>query len=231
LTAEADTVAGFTVYNISSEGTGFVKYKVTCKGQTFELAQIVTDSTVFEKKNDAEGGASTKYGISLDSFLGELDSNGQLLAPTDTSYALRSDEILRLNSASVSALPKTNLTEIDLPNLVQWGGGTFFSTFQNCASLTSVSLGISSLTPPGMMQSFQNCTALKRVELPNLADIGESSMVRAFLSCTALEYVNLSGLKTITSYDGMQQTFQSCTSLKYVDMSNLSSIANGGVFS
>lgn len=225
LTPEADKISDFTIYILNS-GDADKTYTVTCKGQTFKLTQNTTESSVFDLKPAPE--PAEKYGVSIDNFLGDVNENGLLLAPTTKSYELKSDEILRLNAGSVSTLPKTNLTAIDLPNLVQWGGFALFQTFNGCTSLTSLKLGLTSLIPPGMMSSFKNCTGLKSVDLSKLSDIAESSLVTAFEGCTSLEYVNLSGLREITSQDGMQQTFKGCTSLKYIDMSNLSSIPNSG---
>lgn len=122
LTPEAGKIDGYAIYDVSSQGAGSTKYRVSCGGQYFELTQITTEAAVIEVEKSG-GGSSEKYGISLDSLLGDVDANGVLQAPTNTSLEFVSDEIQSIQSAASLSFLKGSkqLTKIDLPNLTTVG--------------------------------------------------------------------------------------------------------------
>ena len=86
LTADEDKVDGFTVYTLSSSGTGFVEYTVEVDGvaEKQKIVQIVTDSTVFEVGGTGGGGDLSEYAkktwveAEISGFVTEDDLSGKV---------------------------------------------------------------------------------------------------------------------------------------------------------
>ena len=97
LTPEADKISGFTIYLLNA-GDADVVYTVTCNGQSFKLTQNTTESSVFDLKQPSpEPGSTSKYGATLDVWLGDVDENGALQNPTLSGFAFETDEIRAFN--------------------------------------------------------------------------------------------------------------------------------------
>lgn len=151
LTAESDKVAGFTIYNVSSGETNEVKYTITCNGQTFGLTQVVTNSTVFEKKNSD---VKTEYVIAI----GNID-NG-VLSRASISSVVEIDD----NALEGAYAGNTNLVNVSFPNTTTVGDGGLKNTFAGCTSLKTADFSkLSTVGTDGLNGTFNGCTSLEIV--------------------------------------------------------------------
>lgn len=150
LTAESDKVAGFTIYNVSSGETNEVKYTITCNGQTFGLTQVVTNSTVFEKKNSD---VKTEYVIAI----GNID-NG-VLSRASVSSVVSVD-----NNALEGAYNFRPITNVSFPNMTTIGDEGMKNTYLSCTQLKTVDFSkLSTVGTDGLDGTFNGCTSLEIV--------------------------------------------------------------------
>lgn len=131
------------------------------------------------------GGGSTKYGMTIDNLVGDVDSSGQLQFPS-TPFSFSSTEIKSLVSYALyyRFYNNTGLTSVNLPNLTSCGTNGLYTTFSGCTNLTSVNLP--KLASGTLGNTFSECTSLTSVELPEF----HGALSYTFLGCTALEVVD-----------------------------------------
>ena len=159
LTAESDKINGFTIYNVSSEGTGTTKYTITCKGQVFTLTQVTTDSTVFEKKTNE---IKTEYVV----VIGNID-DGVLSRASVSSVITVSD-----NALEGAFSGNTNLVNVGFPNMTDIYTEGMKDTYSGCTSLKTVDFSkLSAVGTDGLDGTFSGCTSLEIVLFQNSAAV------------------------------------------------------------
>ena len=120
-------------------------------------------------------GGGTKYGVSVDSVLGEVDSNGVLQSP-NIPFSFESIDVksISYNALNGRFTTITSLTTVNLPNLTNVEISGMTGAFYGCTSLSSVSIDeLSSIGDGGMHSAFKGCTSLTTVNLPNLTSVGD----------------------------------------------------------
>ena len=159
LTAEADKINGFTIYSVSSEGTGATKYTITCNGQKFELVQITTDSTVFEKKTNE---IKTEYVVAIGNIDEGVLSRSSTSAVTEVAdYALKG-----------AFSGNINVTNVSFPNMTDIGQEGMKDTFNGCSALITVDFSkLSAVGTDGLDGTFSGCTSLEIVLFQNSAAV------------------------------------------------------------
>ena len=158
VTAEADTVGGFKIYNVASTETGAVKYTITCGSQVFELTQIATDSTVFEKKTNE---VKTEYVIAI----GNIDAG--VLSRASVSSVISVD-----NNALENAYNFRPIANVSFPNMTDIGDEGMKNTYLSCTQLKTVDFSkLSAVGTDGLNGTFKGCTALEIVLFQNSAAI------------------------------------------------------------
>lgn len=133
---------------------------------------------------------ASKYGVSGDSVLGNVDQNGELQPPS-TSFTFQSDAIVSIpmNMMYNKFYRNTALVEVSLPNLTTVG--------QN-----------------GMNGAFNGCTALKTVVIPKLSTVGANGLNNMLYGCTAIEVVDFSQatavptLSNVNTFTNTNNTYQ-----------------------
>lgn len=151
LTPETDKINGFTIYEVSSEGPGATKYAIVCKGQTLELTQVATDSTVFEKKNIE---IKTEYIVAI----GDID-DGVLSRQSTSAVTEVADYALKGAFSN-----NTNVTNVSFPNLTDIGQEGMKDTFNGCSALVTVDFSkLSAVGTDGLDGTFSGCTSLEIV--------------------------------------------------------------------
>lgn len=133
---------------------------------------------------------ASKYGVSGDSVLGNVDQNGELQPPS-TPFTFQSDAIVSIpmNMMYNKFYRNTALVEVSLPNLTTVG--------QN-----------------GMNGAFNGCTALKTVVLPKLSTVGANGLNNMLYGCTAIEVVDFSQatavptLSNVNTFTNTNNTYQ-----------------------
>lgn len=151
VTAEADTVGGFKIYDVASTGTGAVKYTITCGSQVFELTQITTDSTVFEKKTNE---VITEYVIAIGNI-----ADG-VLSRASVSSVVSVDN----NALEGAFAGNTNIVNVSFPNMTDIGESGMKDAYSGCTSLKTADFSkLSAVGTDGLNGTFNGCTSLEIV--------------------------------------------------------------------
>ena len=221
LTPEADKISGFTIYLLNA-GDADVTFTITCNGQSFKLTQNTTASSVFDFK-PAEV-PQTKYGASLDVWLGDIDENGVLQSPTLSAFEFNSDKIRAFTVQGAAPIKSfaSKVNRVNLPNLLSVGSYSMWQAFKGSTVLSSVNLSaLTTVDEGGMLYAFQNCTGLKAVNFPALTTVGTQALQTALNGCTSLQVVNMSSLSSVTGTQALGQMCKGCTSLISINLDNL----------
>ena len=137
---------------------------------------------------------TSKYGLTLDNFLGSVNANGAIQAPTNG--ALYSTQIKSIPNWSAALQYRfyrdTKITGVSLPNLTTIGHYGINNTFYGCTSLVSVDLsGATSIGDYGINNAFRGCTSLTSANFSNVASGGQYGLNASFYGCTSLKTVYL----------------------------------------
>ena len=142
----------------------------------------------------------TKFGASVDTWLGDVDENGVLNKTTWKGA---------LNFAGVKTVAISGLNY----------------AFYGCTGITSVDLSsLQTVDGSSMQYAFYNCSGITSVDLSLLQTVGSSGLNRTFYGCTGITSVDLSSLQTVES-NGLNSAFYGCTGITSVDLSSLQSVA------
>lgn len=176
---------------------------------------------------EGSGGSSTKYGASIDNFLGDIDANDQLLAPTgqvDLVFTgVRTLGISALNcglaGVNVNSASFPDLTEIDntdamiycfrdstiksasfpeLTRICKGFGHSFYSSPVETISFPKLTTIIGGSQDYGMHYAFYSSN-ITSIEFPKLTTLEGAShcFTQAFYSCSSLTTVSFPKLETI----------------------------------
>ena len=195
------------------------------------------------------GGSATKYGISIDDLLGEVNASGQLQLPTGGNVDLVVSGFTSINSyvfnykfARSNAIKSAVFPDLEHAN----GTSCFDRAFNNCTQLISVSFPklVSANGQSAFSYSFQGDTKLKTASFPLLEEATQSNAFQyMFGGCTLLENIDFSSLRVVgsssatsTNYRQFYYTFQNCNKLTSISFPALEEIwcngtaANTGTF-
>lgn len=151
------------------------------------------------------GGSSTKYGLTIDDLIGDLDSNGQLLQPTGGD---------------------TDVVFTGMTKMVTYA--LYYKFSRNLKIRTASFPALTTLnTSNAMSYAFYNATNLKSASFPLLATVsGTTALGYTFYGCTALTSVSLPELTTVSGTTGCQYLFYGCTALETVSFPKLKTIGS-----
>lgn len=155
---------------------------------------------------EGSGGSETKFGLGIDSFIGDV-SSGTLQAPTleETDLVFSGVTDLGFNALAYAFYGK-GVTSISFPNLV------------NCSSYQ------------GLGHAFTSCQLLSSVSFPNLTTIsGNSAFVEAFGNISSGNKslsISMPELTTISGQYAMDYVFTSNNDLKSLSLPKLTTIGN-----
>lgn len=139
-----------------------IKSAIEAKGVS-DVGDVLADYAT--KIGQISGGGSTKFGMTIDSVVGDVNSSGQLQLPS-TPFSFSSTEIISLANEALyyKFYNNTALTSVNLPNLTAcWVNGLQYA-FYGCTNLTSINLP--KLASGTLNTTFRGCTSLTSVELP-----------------------------------------------------------------
>ena len=150
------------------------------------------------------GGATTKWGISIDDLMGDVTSD-TLQVPTGGNIDM-----------TISGFKK----------LAQYALYYKFVRSTRIKSVTFTDLE-QAATSYAMQYCFYYCTSIQSVDLSKLKTInGSSAFGNVFYGCSALKTVDLSSLETVNTSSCCQYAFYSCANLESIDFSNLKTIGS-----
>lgn len=150
------------------------------------------------------GGGATKYGCTVDDFLGDTNSSGQL------------------------QLAAGNDKDLVFPNVKSLAAYALMYKFYRNNALKSVEFPALTTcsTSSCMDYAFSTSTNIVTASFPALTTIGASCWSYTFNGCTKLQSVDLSALESVTGTTAMQYAFGGCTALESIDFSSLKVIGN-----
>ena len=195
------------------------------------------------------GGGGTKYNCTVDDFLGDTNSSGQLQLVTGNNKDLVFPNVKSLVAyALMYKFYRNNaLKSVEFPALTTCSTSSCMNyAFSTSTNIVSASFpALTTISASCWSYAFNGCTKLKTVDLSALESVtGTTAMQYAFGGCTALESVDFSALKVIgsssatsTNYRQFYYTFQNCNKLTSLTFPALETIycngtaANTGTFS
>lgn len=160
------------------------------------------------------GAPATKFGMSIDNLLGDVDESGVLTAPKEP-FVFDGTGITAFNYAAMQGRFGSDnvagpipVTKILLPDL---------------------------LSVLGTVEKFaENATMLTEVDIRNLRSFSagdtfsSSAWASAFRNCTSLSVLRADNVADISTSYACQQMFSGCVSLKSTGLPNLAIISGGG---
>lgn len=199
------------------------------KGATLPATQ--NSANLSSTINSIEGGGmAEKYGITVDNFLGDVDSTGKLLLPT--SGTLNAVGIKKVDDYALSCKFGGNawgtsraqgLAHIIFPDLTYIGNAGFGYFYTYSTDLETVSFPeLLQIGQCGMQSAFQNNSKLRSALFPKLKICSGmySSLSGTFSNCPKLEEVNFDSLETLTQ-SALSSAFSSCSKLKTLSFPSL----------
>ena len=189
------------------------------------------------------GGGATKYGCTVDDFLGDINSSGQLQLPTgnDKDLVVTNVKSLAAHALMYKFYQNDALKSVEFPALTTCSAsGCMYYAFSNSKNIVTASFpALTTISASCWAYAFSECPKLQRVDLSALESVtGTVAMQHAFRGCTALESIDFSSLKVIgnsttTNMDYMQfyYTFNNCSKLTTMEFPSLEAIYCNGTAS
>ena len=178
---------------------------------------------------------SSKYGATMDNFLGDVDENGTYIAPSNPANIVFSGATnigeYALYRAFNYETPVESVTFPDVENLTN--GYSLNECFYFSIYLKSLSFPkLKEITGKGIMSNAcYYAQRLETISFPLLEKIytgmyGGYSFNYAFYNCSDLKLASFPNLVTITDEGVFNEAFYNCTSLESADFSKLSYISS-----
>ena len=201
--------------------------KTAIKGALQNRGVTVSDTDTFRSYADKVGQIGetvekTKFGASVDTFIGDIDENGVLKKSTwKGALNFVGVKTAYLNSMSYAFYGHTGITSVDLSSLQSIDNNGMVNTFSFCRGITSVDLSsLQSIGSSGMGNTFRNCTTITSVDLSSLQSIGSDGMSNAFNGCTGLTTISFPSLTSVNTSSFGSATYSSA----FADCSALTEI-------
>lgn len=148
-----------------------------------------------------EGGSNSKFGITIDNFIGNVDSNGKLLSPDN-----------------INGITFTGVTEIN------YSAMKFAFPYHNM--LGTVSFPDLTVIYDGGMESAFMGNAITSISFPSLTRVKNNGLSQTFYY-NNIATLDLSSLSVVESY-GMMTTFAN-NQITTLDLSSLTTVGDGGL--
>lgn len=227
---------------IAEQLTSLANTKTAIKDAIVAKGVAVADTDPFSayagKIGEISGGGggapATKYGVSIDNMLGNVDANGQLSVPygefvfNGAGIKSLGTNALAYKFAAPTAYACLPIRKILLPDLLQVSSESLRYVAYNAYSLTEVDLGlITDINSTSVLLSaFESAYNLATVRAPNVTTIsGYSACEYAFRS-TGLTSNAFPNLTTISGSSACRYMYAGCT-FDELGLDNLVTISGG----
>lgn len=184
-----------------------IQYPTTVSGKVYNVRDVSGEQNVTGKvyqvasvNGGGEPVEKTKFGVSIDNFIGDVDSDGVLYKP-ETKFALNLSGLKGVynNAFSSAFYQNKNITEVDGAEITFIGAGAF-------------------------NYAFYGAPNLKTVRFDNIETLGEgsgSAFYGAFGDYTSKTHnstvdISFKKLKEVTAYACFREAFKNTTTTKYV---------------
>ena len=174
-------------------------------------------------------GANTKYGATIDTFLGDVNANGVLQAPT-AQTDLVFDGVTDLANFALQYKFYENhvVSSVSFPQLVQMSGGSALNSCFQSASLENISFPVlQSVTGyRGFYDAFYD-SSIQSVSFPALITVsGSSAFDSAFSQCGEITSASFPVLEEATGDSSFNYCFYYCSALTSVSFPKLKKIGS-----
>lgn len=173
-----------TLAEISAQLNEIKQIKTDIKAAINTNEVLITEDTPFSEYASKIDQSITAYGI--DNLIGELNSNGELLAPTEKVLSFSkvttsiNDHQYRWFAQGLEKIIFSGITAITGYN--RWAFGQNNIQTVNFSDLTTISGDFNF--------SFYKCNQLTKVYFPKLTTIGQTSIETAFNLCINLQEIH-----------------------------------------
>lgn len=209
-----------------------IKDAIVAKG--VEVADTDPFSAYPSKIGQISGGGApaTKFGVSIDNLLGNVDENGYLDAPTEPfvfdGTGIKHLYFCGLNNRfnSGNAARPIPVTKILLPDL-EGMSGSVSGLAENASRLTEVDIRkLSNIKEYSEFASaFRNCSSLSVLHMEGVVEIsGGTACSNAFYDCISLKNTGLPNLTTISGSTCCQYMYYGCV-FEELGLDNLTTIS------
>mgnify|MGYP004475886081 CR=1 FL=1 len=169
-----------------------------------------------------------KFGVSIDNFLGDVDSEGICSAPVK-GFDFIADGVKDVgNDALYYAFVYKSINSVLFPVLTMISGSRACSyAFSNCSNLTSVSFpALTTISGSSACNGmFGYCYGLTSVSFPELTTISGSNACNSmFYVCSNLTSVSFPELTTISGSNACNSMFLVCSKLSSVSFPALATV-------
>lgn len=174
-------------------------------------------------------GANTKYGATVDTFLGDVDANGVLQIPT-AQTDLVFDGVTDLASSALQYKFYRNptISSASFPQLVQLSGGSAFNYCFYGASIENISFPVlQSVTGYRVFYDAFYDSSIQSVSFPALIMVsGSSGFSYAFSQCGEITSASFPVLEEVTGDGSFDSCFNYCSALTSVSFPKLKKIGS-----
>lgn len=187
----------------------------------------VTEYATAEVNVPTGGGTATKFGASIDTFIGDVDENGTLLATAWTG-ALNFAGVKEIedNVLANKFIGCTGITSVDLGSVMVVKSHGLSDAFSGCTGIATVNLGVlTTVETYGMHSTFYGCTGITSVGLGLLQSVQNGGAQSMFQGCSGIISVDLSSLSNISGATACQSMFYGCIGLRRVDLPSLTTVS------
>ena len=161
----------------------------------------------------------TKFGASVDTWIGDVDENGALQKPTWTG-ALNFAGVKTVGDDGLEYMfrTRTGITSVDFSSLQTVGIYGLDHAFYGCTGITNVDLSsLQSVSTYGLNYAFYNCTSITSVDFSSLQTIGINGMHYAFSGCNKITTISFPSLTNVQTNSFASSTsngaFRNCIAL------------------
>lgn len=204
------------------------------KGATMPAEQNSENLAITIDSITVGGGSSSKYGATLDNFLGNIEENGVLKVASSTitlnfngvtdiqGYALR--HLFRGTWGTINSVSFPDLTTLTGQNALEYA-------FSECAVKSINFPNLTTVTGQNAFNyTFYNCTNLATISFPKLESLtGRTAFYNTFYKITSLTSIDFPLLKEVSGYQAMYQTFNNCTGLTNINFPNLETLGESAM--
>lgn len=203
-----------------------IKSAIEAKGVS-NVGDVLADYAT--KIADIPTGGGSKYGLTLDNMLGDVNGSGALQPPS-ASGAFSSSAIVSIPDYGLyykfySYTSSRVISEVNLPNVTTIGeSGMYYAFYNQTALSTIIFSNLTTIGNDGLNAAFMY-SEITGISFPKLTTIGVKGFYNAFRYCDKITSVDLSKLTSVLG-SAFQLAFSSCTRLQTVDLSGLTTITN-----
>lgn len=161
----------------------------------------------------------TKFGATVDTFLGDVDADGAMGRPTWSSPLVFSGvKAIGMYGLQYAFYKNNGVTSVDLSSLQTVSDYGLAQAFRDCTGLTSVNLSsLQTVSTYGLQHAFYGCTGITSVDMSSLQEIGASGMQCAFYRCNKLQTISFPSLTSVQTNSfgssSSNNAFYNCTAM------------------